>query len=246
MTQHALMAESMALTSLDVGAILNDLPARTKAGVVWVRPVFDKLVQRLQTEELTDDLLAEVTPEAVKPLASLGGAFWTTFAGTPEAWQATISSAIHRDVGLLDQLLDEDRRESLLWIKGLLTSFFDLVLRHTLIADQAALDKAVTTATPPPAIRHWVTSQVALMAAVDLAKRNEKTERVGDLIDVAFLELLAFKDAAAKDGVWLTPFPGETKEARANRVLRYAELARGVLTEEDVAAFEEARLRELR
>jgi len=239
------MAESMALASLDVGAILNDLPARAKAQVVWVRPVFDKLVQRLQTEELTDALLAEVTPEAVKPLASLGGAFWATFAGSPEAWQATISSAIHRDVGLLDQLIDEDRRASLRWIKGLLTSFFDLVLRHTLIADQAALDKAVTAA-QPSAIRHWVTSQVALMAALDLAKRNEKTERAGDLIDVAFLELLAFKDAAARDGIWLTPFPGETKEERANRVLRYAELARGVLTEEDVAAFEEARLRKLR
>ncbi len=247
MVQHAILAESGALASLDVEAVLSRLPARTRADILWVRPVIEKLLRRLQEEPLTDELVVEVTGEALKPLQTLGLSFWQAFAPSPEAWRAEVAQALRRDGELLDQFLtDEDRLESLVWAKGLLASFFDELLRRAGQMDPAVVDEIADDEAMPEGARCLISAQVALMAALDLAKMQRDAERAGDLIDVAFLDLVKFKEALARDGILLTAFPNETPAERAERVIRYAELARAIMTDEDMKVFDEARLRTLR
>jgi hypothetical protein len=225
------------------------LPAEVRAQVRWVEPAFAGLLCRLKDEPLTDDVVAEVGREAARPVTTLGAAVFKQYLARPEQWRAAIAEALRRDAAILEHFLpDQHSHESFAWVKGLMTSYFDELLRHMGNVEADHVDTAISNlgGELPAEIHAWTCAQMALAAALDLAKHDGDAMRSTDLIDVAFLRLLKFRDALAARGILLTPFPNETPQERAERVQRYAKLCREVLTEEDMRVLDDARLRTLR
>jgi len=84
------------------------------------------------------------------------------------------------------------------------------------------------------------------MAALDGVKAEAPPDKVAELLDIAFLELIAVRDHLRQHDLWISPFPEETSEERRQDTLRYAERLREVFTADDWGSFGEARLGDLR
>ena len=244
----AIPAGSGAFAVLDVESLLAHLPAETRARVVWAQAPIKAALQRLRTEPLTDELVQSAARQAWPPVLVLTQAFWESFATNREQWRTTLAADVLRDREALERLVDDDdARDTIAWIFGVLRSYYDFVLTAVQpdpipTVSQEELESVIDDKNFLPLLA----GQVALLGAIDAAKANADAERVRDLLDVAFLELNKARAALRRHGLWLTPFPDETQDERGARAIRYAQRVRGVLSEGDIEALEAARLRDLR
>ena len=241
-------AGSGAFAVLDVESTLARLPAETRARVVWARAPINAALLRLRQEPLTDELVRSAAKQAWTPVLAIAKAFWDSFATNREQWRGALAADLQRDREALERFVDDDdARDTIEWIFGVLRSYYDVVLvvaQPNLIL--SVPDEALASIVEDTDFLPLPAGQVALLGAIDAAKANEDAERARDLLDVAFLELNKARVALRRHGLWLTPFPDETQDQRGARALRYAERIRGIFSEEDVQALGAARLRDLR
>ena len=141
---------------------------------------------------------------------------------------------------------EEDARDTLRWVLGLLSSFMGLALaippEFVRQVDESVIDQLGSDADFQPYLR----GAIALMAANETRKAGGDPQRARDLLDIAFLELTKFRAALRKHGVFLTPFPNETVEERRRGLLESAERLRAALTDDDWRTLEQARMHDIR
>lgn len=183
----------------------------------------------------------------IKPSLSLTIAFWRTIANRDGARAALVEDFNRDETQLRAYLDDEDAADTLTWIVAFVRSFFGVVFM-VISPDQLAeieqdeLEKHATDRRLLPLYK----SQVALMAAVECSKHDDPRERAVELLEVAFLEMMSFRDAMRQDGLWLPLFPQETPADRRHATLHYALRLREALTDEDWAVLDDARMGDLR
>jgi len=231
-----------------VEALLGRLSATSRAQLTWVKAPIASGLARLYNEPFTDALLDEVVDAVLRPMSSLGKAIAELLAENPDRLRAAIVEDVERDrEKLLAYVQDPDATDTAQWVFGLMRAVFDVLLSHV---DPALLpmfyDVELDQALTDDKFRSFMRGQVALMAAVQAAKTQARPESVIDLLDVAFLQLIAVRDYLRKHGLWITAFPNETAEKRRHDTLHYAHRVREVLTNEDWEGLDEARFRDLR
>lgn len=233
---------------LDVDALLAKLPAAARAQMAWVKaPIFDGL-RRLRTEAFSDVLLDEVVAVTLQPLTALGRTFVELMAANRDLLRASLMDDFERDrTRLQAYVADADAADTAAWGLGFLRSFYDAMLSYvepgqlpTFYGDQ--LEQAFEK----KPLRSLIRGQVALMAGVEGVKADAPREKVVELLDIAFLELIDVRDSLRQHGLWISAFPEETSEQRRRDVVRYAGRLRELLSDEDWRSFDEARLGDLR
>jgi hypothetical protein len=148
---------------------------------------------------------------------------------------------------LREYLDDEDAVDTLAWVVAFLRSFYGTILTLLGPTELATLgQEAVEEHLEDPRVLSLLKGQVALMAALEAPKEEGARERVVELLDVAFLEFMEFRDHLRRDGFWLSPFPGETSEERRTGALKYGLRLRNALTDSDWKALDGARMGDLR
>lgn len=231
----------------DIDAALARLPAEQRAKVAWAKAPARAALSRLENEALTDELLEQVAKAFAKPLMAVTSALWEVLA-TREAWQTELEATFRDDTALMSRFLGgrEDAQDTLNWclefVRRLveLTSMVNIPLLGNHSQDE------LSRATERPQFVVLMKAEVALLAALQIARISGDPERVAELIDLAFVALCEVQDSMRQDGLWLNPFVAESPDERAERTLRYARQARNVLSEEDVETLDAARLRSLR
>jgi hypothetical protein len=236
-----------AIPVLDVERVLARLPAEARARVLWAKKPIEDGLARLRTELLTDDLVAQVTDEIWKPFASLWRALGEIVGTNQDEWRAKFVDDFKlEELQLAAFVEQEESRDTLRWILGLLQSFLGLALSvpPEFIAqiDEAAFAKASADEDFQPYMR----TVVVLMAAAETRRAEGDPQRARDLLDVAFLELSRFRSTMRKHGVSLTPFPSETIEERRRGLLESADRLRRTLSDDDWQVLEQARMHDLR
>jgi hypothetical protein len=244
----ATTAPTGAALVLDVDALWARLPAALRAQITWVQAPITEGLQKLRTATLSDDLLDEVAGTLMRPLQTLSRAYVNLMASNRDEVRAALMADLERDAQLVqDYLNDPDAADTAKWVLGFLRSFFGTVLTlvepgHLADIDFDAMEKAMNK----PDACSFLRGQVAIMGAIDGVKNDASKERVTELIDIAFLQLIDVRDQFRKLGVWLSAFPDETSEQRRRDALRYAGRLRELVTDEEWQAFDRARLGNLR
>jgi hypothetical protein len=236
-----------ALPVLDVEKVLSRLPAETRARVAWAKKPIEIGLARLRTEPLTDDLVAQVADETWKPVASLGRAAWEIVGSNLDEWRARfVDDFKQEEQQLAEFLADEDSRDTLRWVLGMLQSFLGLALsvppEFMVQIDETLFARLGADEDFKPYIR----TLVLLMAVAGTRKAGAEPQRARDLLDVAFLELHKFRATLRRVGVSLTPFPTETVEERRRGLLESADRLRRTLSDEDWRVMAQARMHDLR
>ena len=118
-----------AIPVLDLDLALARLPAEARARVVWAKKPIENGLKRLCTEQLTDDLVAQVAEQTWKPLTSIGRVFRSMVAASPDEWRARLVDDFKLEEERFASFVEqEDSRDTLRWILGLLQSFLGLTL----------------------------------------------------------------------------------------------------------------------
>jgi hypothetical protein len=181
------------------------------------------------------------------PLASLSQVFWKMVGGNLDEWRAKFVDDFKREEHELAAFVDdEESRDTLRWILGLLQSFLSLGLSLprefiSQIAELPLVDLGADEGFKP-----YTRATIVLLAANATRKATGDPQRARDLLDVAFLELNKFRATLRMQGVILSPFPQETVEERRQRLVHGAESLRKALSERDWQALDEARMHNLR
>ncbi len=234
--------------ALDVEEVLKRLPAQARAHIAWTQKPIQEGLARLRKEPLTDDLLAAVVEQVIVPFRAMGRVVWESLAANRDELRAlTMQDFSTREECLIAFLSWEDARDTLAWVVGLLRSFYEFSFNSFTPGQAARLDDgAWQEVTVDSNARALVAGLFCFMAAADEARLGTERERAHDLLDVAFLELTKLRDAAREFGVWLSAFPFETLSQRRVHLLRDADKLRQVLSDDDWATMEQARMRDLR
>ena len=236
-----------AIPVLDVETALSRLPAEARARVAWAKRPIENGLARLRTEPLTDALVAQVADETWKPVASLGRAAWEIIGSDLDEWRARfVDDFKEEERQLADFVGDDDSRDTLRWVLGLLQSFLGLTL--SLPPDfMIQVDEPLFSALgADEEFKPYIRALIVLMGAAETRKTEGDRERARELLDVAFLELNKFRATLRRAGVFLTPFPNETVEKRRHGLLDSADRLRRSLSDEDWPILEQARMRDLR
>jgi hypothetical protein len=244
---RALPISFPAIPILDVETVLSRLPAEARARVAWAKRPIENGLARLRTEPLTDDLVAEVADETWEPVASLGRAAWEIIGSDLDEWRARfVDDFKEEERQLADFVGDDDSRDTLRWVLGLLQSFLGLTL--ALPPDFVArLDQTLFSALgADEEFKPYIRALIALMGAAETRKAGGDRERARELLDIVFLELKKFRGTLRRAGVSLTPFPNETVEERRHGLLDSADRLRRSLSDDDWRVLEQARMRDLR
>lgn len=234
--------------SLDVQSLIQRLPAEIRAGVAWAQRPIERALERLGTEPLTDELVAGVTRQALKPLLSVSLAVWQAMAPNPEKWRTLLLDDFRREEEQLRLFLaDEEAADTLRCVSGELRSLYELAFMLGHADDPSALDHAALDELETDTeLESLMRSSIAMTAATQLSKQNGDRGRAHDLLDVAFLELRRFGSVLAKRGMLLVAYPDESVPEREQRRLRAIRSLRGSLTDADWVIVEQARMRDLR
>jgi hypothetical protein len=236
-----------AIPVLDVETVLARLPAEARARVAWAKKPIENGLGRLRTEPLSDELVAAVIDETLKPLLLLGRAFWAIVGTNQDEWRARFVGDFKLEEQKLAAFVEEDdSRDTVGWIFGLLQSFLGLAL--SVPADFISqIDESILAQLgSDDDFKTYLRGSVVLMAAAETRKAGGDPQRARDLVDVAFLEMNKFRATMRKHGVSVTPFPSETLIDRRRRLLLGAKGLRNALSERDWRVMEEARFRALR
>ncbi len=232
---------------LDVEAMLRRLPAEARARVAWTKKPVKDAVSRLRTEPLTDDLVVEVADLVIAAVSAIGQEALRTFADDIDEFQATLMSDLQREEERLRSFVaEEDAQDTVSRVIGVLRSFVSLAVAvpaaHVAPLGEAAWAQAVAASGMKP----FLGGLVALMAAGQEAMEGGRPERARELIEVAYLQLIEFRDLARRNGLPLSAHPTETIEERRERLRRDADRLRGTLSDDDWRVLDEARLRDVR
>jgi hypothetical protein len=237
-----------AIPVLDVETVLGRLPAEARARVAWAKKPIENGLARLRSEPLTDELIAKVADETWKPLVSLGRVFWEIVGANRDEWRARFVDDFKREEEQLAAFVEqEDSRDTLRWVLGLLQSFLGMGLSvppefFTTIDESLFARLGVDEDLQP-----YFRTLVVLMAATESRKFGGEPQRARDLLDVAFLEMNKFRATLLRrHGVWLTRFPLENVEERHHGLLEAATRLRQTLSDDDWRVLEQARMRDLR
>jgi hypothetical protein len=236
---------------LDVEALLESLPAEARATVAWAeRPIEDGLA-RLRTQPLTEELLADVAAEVCRPIEAIAQAGLKAASTAQGESRDTLMDRFQQDENLLSAFLhDEDARDTLRWVVGLLRSFFDASFHALAPLPSESLARvgaeAARQAAAEPEIKPVIRGIVAFTAALREAKDRGDPERVAELLNVSFLQLKDLLKLMRRNGVSMSTFPDETIEDRHRRLLESAARLRKSLTDDDWRVLDEARVHNLR
>jgi len=162
-------------------------------------------------------------------------------------WRARSVDDFNREERQLAAFLgDEDSRDTLRWILGLLQSLLGLTLAFP--ADfMAQVDEAlVAKLGAHEEFKPYVRALIALMGAAETRKSGEGPERARELLDVASEELSKFRATPRRAGGSLTPFPNETLEERRRGLHESVDRLRRSLSDEDWRVLAQARMHDLR
>jgi hypothetical protein len=236
-----------AIPVLDVDTVLARLPAEARARVAWAKKPIENGLARLRTEPLTDDLASQVTDDMWKPFVSLWRALGEIVGTNQNEWRAKFVDDFRLEEEQLAAFVEqEESRDTLRWVLGLLQSFLGLALsvppEFVSQVDEATFAKAGADEDFKPYMR----TVVALMAAAEARRAKGDPQRARDLLDVAFLELSKFRATMRTHGVSLTPFPSETVEERRRGLLESADGLRRALSDDDWRVLDQARMHDLR
>ncbi len=232
---------------LDVQTVLARLPAKARARVAWARKPIENGLARLRAEPLTDDLVAEVTDATWTPLAALSRALAEIVVANPEEWRARfVDEFALEEQQLAAFVAQQESRDTLRWILGLLHSFLGLALSVPPDFISQIDETAFTKVTADEDFKPYMRALVTLMAAAETRKAAGDPQRARDLLDVAFLELSKFRAVMRQHGVSLTPFPSETIEDRRRGLLESAHRLRNALSDDDWRVLEQARMHDFR
>ncbi len=227
--------------------LLGRLTAETRARVAWAKKPIENGLARLRAEPLTDELVVEVVEDTVKPLLSLGRAFREVVGASPDEWRARLMEDFKREENQLAAFVaDEDSRDTLHWIVSLLRVFLGLTLSVPPEFIEQLDEAAFAGVTADEDFKPYLRALVVLMAAAEAAKEGRDPGRARDLLDVAFLELIKFRNVLRKHGVSLTPFPYETTDDRRKGLLEAVDRLRRTLSDDDWRVLEKARAGNLR
>lgn len=243
----ATAAVPFAIPVLDVDQVLARLPADARARLVWAKKPIEDGLARLCAEELTDDLVAKVAEAIWKPVVSIGRTFSSIVAASPDEWRAQFADDYRLEEQRLAAFVEnEDSRDTLRWILGLLQSFLGLTLAIPAEFITQIDDGLFEQLGGDAEFRLYLRGLVALMGANEARRVGISPQRARDLLDVAFLELNRFRAALRKQGVFLTPFPSETIDERRRALLDSAAKVREELSDDDWRVLDQARMRDLR
>jgi hypothetical protein len=226
---------------------LARLPAETRAQVAWAKKPIESGLARLRTEVLTDNLIADVAEQIWRPLASIGRVCWSLVATSPDEWRAKLVDDFRLEQQRVAAFVEqEDSRDTLRWILGLLHSFLGLTLsipaEFLRPIDEGVLDNLGTD----DDFRPYLRGTIALMGVIEARRTGGDPQRARDLLDVAFLELNAFRAKLRKHGVFLSPFSSESVEERRRELLDSVNRLRNALSDDDWRVLERARAHNLR
>ena len=235
-----------AVPVLDAETTLERLPAEARAQLAWARRPIEEGIHRLRTEPMTDELVATTTDRLVPAIQAIGRAAWRALATNPAELRAALMQDLQREQArLADFVQTDEARDTLSWIVSLFQWSFAL---PPLSQEQVAQvdDAAWAHATASPDLLPSWRGMVTLMAASEEAKHGTNRERARELLDVAFLELTAFRNVMRRYGVSLPVFPFETTDQRRERVAHYAAQLRSTLNDDDASTLVSARMHNLR
>jgi hypothetical protein len=236
-----------AIPVLDVAMVLSRLPAEARARVAWARKPIEDGLARLGTESLTDELVAQVADDTWKPVTSLGRAFWDVVGANVDEWRAKLVDDFKLEEEQLAAFVEqEDSRDTLRWVLGLLQSFLGLSLSVPPEVLSRIDEATFARASADEDFKPYIRTLIVLMAAAETRRAKGDPQRARDLLDVAFIELMKFRATMRKLGVSLTPFPLETVEERRRGLLESADRLRKALSDDDWRVLEQARMRDLR
>ncbi len=236
-----------AIPVLDVETVLARLPAEARARVSWAKKPIEEGLTRLRMEPLTDDLVAEVTDKMWGPFGSLWRALGEIVGTNQGEWRAKFVDDFNLEEHQLAAFVEqEESRDTLRWILGLLQSFLGLALSIPPEFSAQIDETTFAKLSADEGFKPYMRTVVVLMAAADTRRAKGDPQRARDLLDVAFLELSKFRATMRKHGVSLTPFPSETLEERRRGLLESADRLRKALSDDDWRVLEQARMHDLR
>ncbi len=218
-----------------------------RAQVAWAKKPIENGLVRLCTEELTDGLVAQVAEQIWKPLASIGRVCWSLVAASPDEWRAKLVDDFRLEEQRLAAFVEEeDSRDTLRWILGLLHSFLGLTLSIPAEFLRQIDDGTFEELGAADDFRPYLRGSIALMGANEARRTDGNPQRARDLLDVAFLELNTFRATLRKHGVFLSPFPLESVDERRGALLHSVDRLRHALSDDDWRVLEHARVHDLR
>ena len=236
-----------AIPLVNVETVLSRLPAEARARVAWAKKPIQNGLARLRTESLTDEMVAAVADELWTPIATLGRALWEIVVADQDEWRARFVDDFRLEGQQLAAFIEEeDSRDTLRWVLGLLHSFLSLGLSVPPEVIPTIDESLLATVGADEAFKPYIRTVVVLMAAAETRKGGGDPQRARDLLDVAFLEVYKFRATLRRQGVWLTPFPLESVEERHRGLLDAAARLRRTLSDDDWRVLEQARMRDLR
>jgi hypothetical protein len=164
---------------LDVEVTFARLPAEARAGVTWARKPIETALSRLRTEPLTDELVADVATSAWKPLASFALAAGKFMNATRDELRARIAEDIDIEERQLAEFVgDEESRDTLRWVIGILREFMGLALSVPPEVLQGVDPGALDPAGNDPEFAHYLRGLLTLMAAHETRKVGGDSERL--------------------------------------------------------------------
>ena len=233
------------LPVLDVEAMLGRLPSQSRANVTWAKKPISEGLARLRSEPITDELVAAVAEQVMVPMQAIGGVAWKALATNLDSYRAAVMTDFANEEDRLAAFVDdEDSRDTVAWITGLLRAFYATVLATVTPQQRVSVDERELSALPElPSFKRGV---AALMAATEEARLGGDQRRARDLVDVAFLQLTQLRDVLRRHGLQLSAFPYATTEQRRESLGHAARRVREALTSDDWSALQAARVADLR
>lgn len=230
----------------DVNAVLASLPPNVRAQVAWAGPQITAGIRRLWQAPLSDTLLNDIAMATSVPIRALTTCFLEFMASNRGDLLAALIVDLNREEARLAAYVeDSDAVDTLSWVISFLRSLYGTMV---LLLDPAQLSE-LPHEDLEQSLDHRVLSllkgQIALMAASDALKESGPRERVIELIDVAFLELMEFRDHLRREGVRL-PSPREASDQRRTAALEYGRRLGETLTDSEWKALDDARMSDLR
>lgn len=229
--------------------LIDRLPAETRARLAWAPTELAGSLSSFLDGAMDEAALAALASDLGRVIASIGPAV-LSIAAHPELLRSELEAAWRSESSLLRSSLDPGTADVAEWTVRAWVAFGDvsLALMRTVVEEvkralssvDAALDDSLAQRGSP------VRVQALMMAAIAGVRRGKPQALVGDLVLRAFEEMKSLMEQVRAAGLHIDPFKGETLAERAERARRYAGHVRGALTEDDMRAFDEARLRRLR
>jgi hypothetical protein len=237
-----------AMFFFDLESAFRRLPASARAKITWTKPKIDAGLTRLLAEPVSDAVLDEVVSDLNSAIHAVSRTFFDWFASNPDGVRASLMADLRIQEECLRTFLpDDDSRDTLNWVLGVLRHFFTVAFAFIPPEQRPAFDDAeLAQVSSEPGFRSMMRALVALMAAFDGAQRQLSSSQCAELLDAAFLNLVDFSKAARRDGLWFAPFPNETLDERRESLQRYASRLRETLTADDWTTLDDARMSNLR